>query len=163
MPKEVRVTLSVFTAIVSFVLTLGIEISSLGSDALRALMMMSIVGLLVAAGGVGIAGAVGAAIGFLVYGATWFVQEAFDLHPSVASGGGQPPRQQTTPSVAQREGVKLALLRAELELSTGAVIEATCPICSGRLSVQHSAPPSPAVICCPCGACRREIAIGELR
>ena len=157
MPKEVRVILSLCAAVIAFVLTLGLEISILGSDGLKGLLMMSIVGLAVAGAGVGVAAAVGGAAGFFVYGATWFVQEAFELHPRVASTTDQPPRHQMGRTLAQQKGVDLALLRAELELSTGKNIEATCPICSGQLSVDRTSTPKSAVILCPCTACRREL------
>ncbi len=57
-----------------------------------------------------------------------------------------------------KDGVELALLRAELEIATGAAIGALCPACQEALVRAPAVTPGRALIMCPCNACRREIA-----
>jgi MFS family permease len=54
-------------------------------------------------------------------------------------------------------GLDLAMLRAELEFSSGLPINAICPKCSGLLAVAHNESLRSATISCSCGACRRVV------
>lgn len=57
-----------------------------------------------------------------------------------------------------KDGVELALLRAELETTTGGAIGALCPVCKEALVRAPTVTPGRVLITCPCKACRREIA-----
>lgn len=63
------------------------------------------------------------------------------------------------PADGAKEGINLALLRAELELRTGKAIEAVCPICKDRLSAGREEGSNGVVLSCPCRACFRQSAV----
>ena len=71
--------------------------------------------------------------------------------------GGLTHASQDKPVSLSTEGVKLALMRAELELRAGSKIAALCPMCGKVLSAETKVPAFATVISCPCNACHKEV------
>jgi hypothetical protein len=79
--NQARKLCSLIVGIIAAVLTVGLEIRHVGENGLKMMLMAPYGGILAAGVGIWLAIIVGALTALFIYGAIWFVQEAFGLQP----------------------------------------------------------------------------------